>query len=95
VKVALYLTLAASALAIGACSKEPEAAKAPPGAMENFAANRAAEEATTERGRVEAARARETAQAADARQKEQAAESMDRFDRAEAALDERTANEAR
>jgi hypothetical protein len=91
----LILTLAASALAISGCSKEPEPMEAPPGAMENFAANRATEEAATERGRVEAARALETEQAADARQKVQAAESMDRFDRTEAALEERTANEAR
>ena len=93
-KTGFYFTVAAAALMIGACSNADETAKAPPGAMESFAANQAAEEAATAENRVDAARARETQRATDARQKVEAAESMNRFDRTEAALEESNANKA-
>ena len=90
-----YLTLAAAALTLGACSNAEDKAEAPPGAMEGFANKQAADEAATTAGKIEETRARESARAADARQKVQAAESMDRFDRTEAALEESANNKAK
>lgn len=70
---------------LGACSREPETAKAPPGAMESFAAQQSANEAADEAEKIESLRAREAQQAADERQKVQAKAGMDGFEKAEKA----------
>jgi hypothetical protein len=87
--------IGAAVLALGACSNAQDAAKAPTGAMENFADRHDAEEAGKKEASVEAARAREAGRAADARQKVQAAEGIDRFERTERALEADEANKAR
>jgi hypothetical protein len=83
----LSLTAAAAALTLGACSNGGDQAKAPEGAMEEFANRHAVGEAKDKADRVDAARAREAASAADQRQKVQADAGIARFEQAEQALE--------
>jgi hypothetical protein len=79
--------LIACLIALGACSNTEEAPKAPPGAMEGFAAQQSANEASAEADRVDAARMREAERAADARQKSKADAGIARFEKVEEAAD--------
>jgi hypothetical protein len=85
--------IALAALATVGCS-EAETAKAPPGAMESFAANQSVQDAEADAAKVEEARAREAMRAADARQKNQADAGIARFAEAENAINENGGNSA-